>query len=45
MGIVLEPGIGLQFITRRTKKLLIALVIVAVGFAAPAGDVNTVFAS
>ena len=45
MGIVLEPGIGLQFITNRTKKLLIALVIVAVGIAAPAGDVNTVLAS
>ena len=45
MGIVLGPGTGLQIITRRTKILLIAVAIAAIGFAAPAGDVNTVFAS
>ena len=45
MGIVLEPGTGLQFITRRTRILLIAVVIAAIGFGAPAGDANTVFAS
>jgi len=47
MGIVLEPDTGLQFITRRTKIVLIAVAVVvaAVGFAAPAGDANTVFAS
>jgi hypothetical protein len=45
MGTVLALGTGLHVIARRSKILLIAVVIAAMGFIAPAGDLNTVFAS
>jgi hypothetical protein len=45
MGKVLPVGIGLHVIARRSKIILIAAAIAAMGFVAPAGDLNTVFAS
>ncbi len=45
MGTVLALGTGLLSVTRRSKILLLAVVIAAVGFGAPASSVNTVFAS
>jgi hypothetical protein len=45
MGIVLARSTGLQILTRRSRILLIAIVIATVGFVAPASDANTLFAS
>jgi hypothetical protein len=45
MGTVLAQSTGRQLLTRRSKILLFAVVLVVVGFVAPAGDMNTVFAS
>ena len=45
MGTVLAVGTGLRRVSRRSKYLLLAMAIAAVGFIAPAGDANTVFAS
>lgn len=45
MGTVLSFSTGRQNITRRSRILLLAVLLAVVGFVAPAGDVNTVFAS
>ncbi|MDP6668132.1 MAG: hypothetical protein QF357_12180, partial [Dehalococcoidia bacterium] len=45
MGTVLAVGTGLRRITRRSRILLLATAIAAVGFVAPASDANTVFAA
>ncbi len=45
MGTVLAVGAGLRLISRRSKFFLLAIAFAAVGFVAPAGDANTVFAS
>jgi hypothetical protein len=45
MATVLAHITNRQLITKRSKILLFAVMIVVVGFVAPAGDVNTVFAS
>ena len=45
MGTVLAIGTGLRRVSRRSKYLLLAIAIAAVGFIAPASDANTVFAS
>jgi hypothetical protein len=45
MGTVLAVGTGLRLASRRSKFLLLAIAIAAVGFVAPAGDASRVFAS
>jgi hypothetical protein len=45
MGIVLAVGNDLTLLIKRSRILLFAIVIATVGFVAPAGDANTVFAS
>ncbi len=45
MGTVLAQITGRQLLTRRSKILLFAVVLAVVGFVAPAGDMNTLFAS
>lgn len=45
MGTVLARISGRQFISRQSRILLLAVVLAVVGFVAPAGDQNTVFAS
>jgi hypothetical protein len=45
MGTDLAFGFGLHNITRRSKILLLAVAIAAVGFGAPASSANTLFAS
>jgi hypothetical protein len=45
MGTVLALGTSLRLITKRPRILLFAVIIAVVGFAAPASDMNTVFAS
>ncbi len=45
MGTVLAVGTGLRLISRRSNFFLLAIAFAAVGFVAPAGDANTVFAS
>lgn len=45
MGTVLAVGTGLRVVPRRSKFLLFAIVIAAVGFIAPVGDSSTAYAS
>ena len=45
MGTVLADGTRLRLVSRRSKSLLLAIVIAAGGFAAPAGDAGTAYAS
>ena len=45
MGTVLAVKIDRHYITRRFRILLLAFALAVVGFIAPAGDANTIFAS